>query len=185
MSSQVKLNKNVTIGIIVGAVLIVLGIIFLRPSDHDKIRKGYGGLDDTHIFETISYKELQELGSTEIGNYLVVLAKHTCGGCQVQLPYIDDVAKDNGFKVVYYLNPEDLSSSNKSDFESTYGVKSTTTPNLLVLNNNKLVGSSVEWFNITSNSDSTFKDCDNCKLSSDGSISWKRSYEAFIKEFAV
>ncbi len=182
MSSQVKLNKNVTIGIIVGAVLIVLGIIFLRPSDHDKIRKAYEGLDDTHIFESVSYSEFQKLGDKESGIYLAVVSRPTCLACQEQLPYIDKAVKSRiedgtiDVDVIYYLNTDEMKDSDKNSLISNYGIKGST-PDLLIMRDNTLVKSSVNWNDEVEGG--------NWSYDSSGNVDYYRTYRNFIKKFAV
>ncbi len=179
MSSQVKLNKNVTIGIVVGAILLILGIVLLKPSEHDKIAKAYEDLDNTHIFENVSYKEFEKLGSTESGKYLVVISRPTCGHCQELLPEIDRAAKSYEIDVIYYLNPEELSSGDLSDLQSIYGIGSST-PNLLAMEDNKVLESSKDWLDIDTNSDNK---PDNAKYDSEGKIDYYRTYRSFINEF--
>ncbi len=182
MSSQVKLNRNVTIGLIIGAVLIVLGIIFLRPTEHDKIRKAYDGLDDSHIFDSVSYSEFQKLGDKESGIYLAVISRPTCPACQKQMQYIDKAVKSRiedgtiDVDVIYYLNTDEMSEKDKNSLVSTYGV-SGSTPDLLIMNDNNLVKSSVNWNDEVEGG--------NWSYDSSGDVDYYRTYRNFIKKFAV
>ncbi len=182
MSSQVKLNNNVTVGIIIGAVLIVLGVLFLKPSDHDKIRKAYDGLDDTHIFETVSYKEFQELGDKESGIYLTVISRPTCPACQKQMQYIDKAVKSRikdgtiDVDVIYYLNTDEISEKDKNSLINTYGVTGST-PDLLIMRDNSVVKSSVDW--------NAEVEGGNWSYDADGNPDYYRTYRNYIKKFAV
>ncbi len=150
MSSQVKLNKNVTIGLIVAAVLVAILIAIISLSDNDKIREAYEDLDKDHVLVEVSYSEFQTLGNTESGKYLVVISRPTCPACQAQLPYIDRAVQsryESGIiemNVVYYLNTDEMTSDEISDLKSAYGVQGYT-PDLLVMQNNSVFSSSLDW----------------------------------------
>ncbi len=182
MSSQVKLNKNTLIGLIIGVVIVVVAIILLRPSEHDKITKAYDKLDNNHILDEVSYSEFEKLGSKESGVYLVLISRPTCLACQTQINDIDRAVQSRiedgtiDVDVLYYLNTDKMSDSQKNALIANYGVQGGT-PDLLIMEDNEVVKSSLDWHD-EAGSDGEW-------LYTDEKIDYYKTYRKFIKLFAV
>lgn len=93
-------NRIVLIGV------IMLGLLFMCSCKNQKkqINKDYPQLmDKHHIFETTNVEEVnQKLINQD--NFYLIMGFSACPWCQALMPELNDVAKLNQVKIIYYLD---------------------------------------------------------------------------------
>lgn len=75
--------------------------------------------DKNHIFEVVDEKIVIELLSSQ-ERAIIVFSFPECPWCQAAIPYINEVAKEEGFEKVYYLNILEIRENQTKEYISIY-----------------------------------------------------------------
>ena len=103
--------------------------------------------DKQHIFEVVDeYKIIELLESTE--KAIIVFSFPECPWCQAAIPYINEIAKEQNYEKVYYLNilkiREEQTKEYLQIFETIrYDIgnpEKINAPTVIVINNGKVLG---------------------------------------------
>lgn len=128
---KVKLTRNAIIILAVALVVVVSVIVFTNlPTEKKKINDTYSSLSTTHVFDKISYSEFKKKMNNK-EEFILFYGKKDCEACQARINDLNSTAQTLNVKVIYYLDANSLSDTQKSELYNTYGVKKNFTPQLL------------------------------------------------------
>lgn len=99
--------------------LFPLFIIMILSSCVPSITDDYAGLSNNHVIEKITPEKLD----TKIKNgdsFVVVLGFPSCPWCQALVPVADEVAKEENYKKLYYVDIKDMRDNDDSKDKSYY-----------------------------------------------------------------
>lgn len=86
--------------------ITLMGLLLFCGCQNTKkqINKDYPQLvDKKHVFKEIDVNKLTEM-FTDAENFYLVMGFSECPWCQSLMPVLNDVSKENGVELIYYLN---------------------------------------------------------------------------------
>lgn len=116
-------NKFKEIFLIVGAIIITLTfmfvILFSTDMEPNQIVKDYTTLREDTIIRYTSADEVLSLMDNEYSGIIVYGFKE-CPWCQAVISYVDEIAKEKGYKEVLYLDIRDMRDNEESQDREKY-----------------------------------------------------------------
>ena len=93
------------------------GVLSKKPTEPDSvlIAREYEKLDENNIFVYKSQAEI--LNILEHGSGVIFLGFPSCPWCQAYVPMLDQLARDNGLKEIYYYNIEQDRANNTEFYQ--------------------------------------------------------------------
>lgn len=101
--------------------IFLFTLLFLQACNKtDPFRTDYPELTDkNHLYEVVSVDRILEMiANQETG--IIVLGFKTCPWCQKLVPYVNQVAKEKGYDVVYYVDIKDMRDNPESPDHQKY-----------------------------------------------------------------
>lgn len=153
-------NQKIMIGVLIGILVVVLGISFFVGDNGESTKKSSSTTlsEDANTImenaqresESISEnakKDLKEISVSDYLNYykegehkIVLLARPTCGYCQIAEPIIQNVAHEYDLEINYINTDNFAGDDEKNLIESDeYFSNGFGTPLLLVVGENKII----------------------------------------------
>ena len=101
--------------------IILIGLLFLLFGCSDKkFMQDYPQLKDkNHIYEVINADKMMAIIENK-ETCIVVMGFKACPWCQALVPYVNEVAKQEGLKKIYYLDILDMRDNNESADHGKY-----------------------------------------------------------------
>ena len=92
---------NKKLGILLGIIVLLLCITSCKKGN---VMNDYPNIEDKHhVFEEIEINDVLKKLENKKSFYLI-LGFPECPWCQAIMPVLNDVAKDNKVKTIYYIN---------------------------------------------------------------------------------
>lgn len=121
-----KKQTKITIGILSSILLVltsILGYHRLQPKqmiDAVKFQKEYTKIDQDNIFV---YRDLEDIiDILKHGTGIVYLGFPECPWCQAYVPYLNEVAKKQGFDTIYYYNIKEDREKNTKAYQEVVSI---------------------------------------------------------------
>lgn len=95
-------------------------------TDEQYFEKEYQIINSDTDLKIISFEEFNDLKQSDI-NYIIALSRPTCPSCQTTIPRLVSVANESKVDVIYFLNTDKLTSSEKDTLASKYHVNTVPT----------------------------------------------------------
>lgn len=96
--------------------IVIMGLLCICGCNTTKkqINKDYPQLiDQKHVFESIEVNEVKNMFDNHNDFYLV-MGFSDCPWCQALIPILNEVAKENQVKIVYYLDIKEIRDNEKA-----------------------------------------------------------------------
>ena len=128
--------------------LVIISIFFLCSCEGDNMLNEYQKLNDkNHIFKVSTPSEIFELLNKD-EKAIIVFSFPECPWCQEAIPYINEIAKEQDYNVVYYLNILEIRESKTDEYNAIYerirydigNPDKINAPTVIVINNSKVLG---------------------------------------------
>lgn len=114
--TMMKVKKN-KIKILLGLIVLLLTITSCQKGN---IMNDYPQLEDKHhVYKEIEVTDVIKMLEDK-DSFTLVMGFPECPWCQAIMPVINDVAKENNCKKVYYLNIKDIRDNEESSGHSDY-----------------------------------------------------------------
>lgn len=153
-----KTFKYFLIGLLSVVVLFIVGFIMMlclsfKEVEGSVVNENYPGLTDTSsVYKVIDANKCLELIDND-EKCLMIFAFPSCPWCQQLIPILNDVAKENNYNKIYYIDVKDMRDNLESADHETYleiadklnkvldkEKNRMNAPTLVALNNGEVVG---------------------------------------------
>lgn len=115
------MNKRyVTIACIIIAFIIIVSVVVIvkeNESKNDKLKFAieYTDIGSDNLYDELTLKET--LDFLKYGTGVILFGFPECNWCQEIVPIVNDVAKEQGIKKVYYYNIRDIRQNNTKEYQ--------------------------------------------------------------------
>lgn len=119
------MKKNIIVGVIILVVICLLGVggwfLFkedeepIKLTDAEKFVQEYPEIEENNVFVYRSIEEIIKI--MENGTGIVYLGFPECPWCQAYVKYLNEVAKNEGVKEIYYFNILNDRTNNTKEYQ--------------------------------------------------------------------
>lgn len=121
-----KKTMKYIIGLLVVILIILVGMLIYhkaqpkKVTDAEKFQKEYTKVDKDNIFV---YRDLDDIIDVlKHGTGIVYLGFPECPWCQAYVPYLNEVAKEQGFDTIYYYNIKEDREKNTKAYQEVVSI---------------------------------------------------------------
>ena len=147
--------KKIITWILLGAIVVISTILIykgctINEEDNVLFSKEYTGVKEDNVFV---YKTIDEvINLLQSGTGVIYLGFPECPWCQAYVPYVNEVAKENGITEIYYFNIKEDRKNNTLKYQKVVSIlsdylendddekKRVYVPDLTVVKDGKIVG---------------------------------------------
>lgn len=121
-----KKTMKYIIGLLVVILIILVGMLIYHKTqpkkitDAEKFREEYTKVEKDNIFV---YRDLDDIIDVlKHGTGIVYLGFPECPWCQAYVPYLNEVAKEQGFNTIYYYNIKEDREKNTKAYQEVVSI---------------------------------------------------------------
>lgn len=112
---MMKIKKIRNIVVFIG--VIMLGVLFMSSCQNGKkqINNDYPQITDkNHVFEKTTVEEVNQK-LTNKDDFYLIMGFSSCPWCQALMPELNDTAKQNKVKIIYYLDIKEIRDNKEAE----------------------------------------------------------------------